>query len=170
MPPSGSSAPWYNSVMRNIAFIVSAFFAFCLTMVTAAEAPAVRTSVFGYWTTIDDATGEKKSIVRVYEHDGKVYGRVVKVLTNPQAKAKIKGEPLIQGLDILKDLQKDGEKYTGGKVLDPKSGKVYTAQLWLEEGNLIMRGSFFGIGRKQKWLPAEAPAENPLAPVPDPKF
>lgn len=134
-------------------------------------AEEVRTSAIGYWKTIDDATGEAKSIVRVYEHNGKVYGRVMKVLTDPTAKAKISGSPLIEGLDIIKDLKASkGGKLEGGKVLDPKNGRTYTCQIWLEDGKLIMRGSLLGIGRKQTWLPTEPLEGAAEALTPAPKF
>lgn len=130
-----------------------------------------RTSAIGFWKTIDDETGEAKSIVRIYEYEGKVYGRVHRVLGDRTAKAKIKGEPLIEGLDIIRDLKKSANgKLEGGKVLDPQNGRSYTCQIWLDEGKLVMRGSLFGIGRKQIWLPAETPEDATATPVPAPKF
>lgn len=123
-------------------------------MVTALPLLAAD-SVIGFWKTIDDETNEPKSIVQVYEYQGKVCGRVVELLQNPGAKAKLPGSPAIKGLDIIWDLEKDGDKYKGGEVLDPQKGKVYDAQMWIEGGNLILRGSLFGIGRKQTWLPAK---------------
>ncbi len=121
--------------------------------------------VVGFWKTIDDETGEAKSIVQIYEEDGMVCGKVVKLLKNPDARAKIKGEPKIEGLQILSGLTrvKDdaNSKCEGGKVLDPQKGKTYTAQIWLnKDGTLTMRGSLFGIGRKQIWQPvADYPVE-----------
>lgn len=116
---------------------------------------ALADGVIGFWKTIDDETNEPKSIVQVYEHQGKVCGRVVELLQNPGATAKLPGSPAIKGLDIIWDLTKDGDKYKGGEVLDPQKGKVYDAQMWIEGGKLILRGSLFGIGRKQVWLPAK---------------
>lgn len=129
--------------------------AFLLLGLACASLSAMADSVTGFWKTIDDETNEPKSIVRIYENQGKVYGRVVELLQNDGAKAKLPGSPSIKGLDILWDLTQDGAKYTGGKVLDPQKGKVYDAQIWLEGGKLVLRGSLFGIGRKQTWLPAK---------------
>ena len=121
--------------------------------------------VLGYWTTIDDETKEAKSIVRIYEYQGKVYGRVVKVLTNPEAKAKLPGEPLIEGLDIIWDLSADGEKYEDGEILDPKKGKVYGCEMWRDGENLIVRGKIAFLGRNQTWLPnRELNDQTPLVP------
>ena len=119
--------------------------------------------VFGLWTTIDDETGEPKSVVEVYEKDGEAWGRVVKILKgNPEATAKIDGSPKIVGLDILRNLKCEGAKddpkakWSGGTVLDPKKGRTYNAQVWLDGTNLVMRGSIAFIGRKQIWIPCPA--------------
>ena len=109
--------------------------------------------VLGYWTTVDDETNEAKSVVRVYEYQGKVYGRIMKVLTDPKAKAKLPEEPLMEGLDIIWDLHLDGDKYTDGEILDPKKGKVYGCAMWREGDNLIVRGKIAFLGRNQTWLP-----------------
>ena len=57
---------------------------------------------------------------------------------------------------ILWDLQKDGDAWSGGTILDPESGKVYKCLLSLEDGGdkLKVRG-FIGLsllGRTQYWL------------------
>jgi uncharacterized protein (DUF2147 family) len=110
-------------------------------------------NVTGYWTTIDDETKEAKSVVQIYEHKGKIYGRVVELLQNPGAKAKIKGSPAIKGMTIIWNLEKDGDTYSGGEILDPQKGKVYGCEIWREGKNLIVRGKIAFLGRNQTWLP-----------------
>lgn len=116
----------------------------------AAQATA---NVTGYWTTVDDETQEAKSVVQIYEYQGKIYGRVVELLKNPGAKAKIKGNPAIKGLTIIWDLEKDGDTYSGGEILDPQKGKVYGCEIWREGKKLIVRGKIAFLGRNQTWLP-----------------
>ncbi len=116
----------------------------------AAQATA---NITGYWTTIDDETKEAKSVVQVYEYQGKYYGRVVELLQNPGAKAKIKGSPSIKGMTIIWDLEKDGDSYSGGEILDPQKGKVYGCEMWRDGANLIVRGKIAFLGRNQTWLP-----------------
>ena len=116
----------------------------------AAQATA---NITGYWTTIDDETKEAKSVVQIYEHKGKIYGRVVELLQNPGAKAKIKGSPAIKGMTIIWNLEKDGDTYSGGEILDPQKGKVYGCEIWREGKNLIVRGKIAFLGRNQTWLP-----------------
>jgi uncharacterized protein (DUF2147 family) len=53
-------------------------------------------------------------------------------------------------------LQKDGDAWSGGTILDPESGKMYKCLLSLEDGGekLKVRG-FIGLsllGRTQYWL------------------
>ena len=38
-----------------------------------------QSSIFGKWKTIDDETGEPKSVVEIYERNGKVFGKIVEL-------------------------------------------------------------------------------------------
>lgn len=120
-------------------------------------------SVFGKWKTIDDETGEAKSIVEIFKKDGKVYGKISDIL-NPADRDKTcvncKGDqynaPLI-GLVIIKDLKKDGDEYENGTIFDPEKGKEYKAKLWLDEDNpnrLNVRGYISFLFRTQQWIRA----------------
>ena len=118
-------------------------------------------SPVGTWKTIDDETGKEKSYVEIYEKDGKLYGKVSKILTKGKEDAKcdkcsgaLKNKP-IQGMVILYDLKKSGNEWTGGKILDPNSGKEYKATVKLNgKDKLDVRG-YVGIslvGRTQTWV------------------
>lgn len=117
-------------------------------------------SVIGKWKTIDDETGKPKSIVEIYEKSGKIYGKVIEILT-PENKKKLckdcegedKGKPVL-GLTIVKGLTKDGDEYSNGKILDPKNGKLYKCVLALEEKDKLKVRGYIGfslIGRTQYW-------------------
>ncbi len=121
--------------------------------------------VFGKWKTIDDDGVTEKSILEIYEEDGKVYGKVLQVLDkskgdNPkciECKGKLKDQP-ITGMVVLKDLEKDGEYYEGGTILDPNNGKEYSCWIQLEEDNKLKVRGFVGfsvVGRTQYWYRAE---------------
>ena len=127
----------------------------------ATSTKANPSSPIGFWKTIDDATGKAKSIVEIWEENGKVYGKIVKLLSPPTPDpvcAKCEGElkdAKIVGLTILKDLKKDGDEYSGGRVLDPDNGKTYKCTLAVVEGGqkLKLRG-YLGISlleRTQYW-------------------
>jgi hypothetical protein len=40
-------------------------------------------SVTGKWTTIDDNSGEEKSVVEIVERGGRVFGRITKIFVKP---------------------------------------------------------------------------------------
>ena len=117
----------------------------------------------GEWVTIDDASGEKKSVVNIYKADnGMYYGQIVALLEENSDTAvctacvgEDHNQPIV-GLTIIRDMQlKDGE-LRGGKVLDPDNGKFYYAKVFLKDGKLILRGSLDKaglLGRSQTWLP-----------------
>ena len=146
--------------------IISTLFAVvCMSMAVMAD------QFVGFWTTVDDETKEKKSVVRIYVHEGKYYGRIVKLFKNKDAVAKLPDNPKICGLDIIWDMKKDGETLDGGKILDPKKGRVYSCEMWRKDENLIVRGKIAFLGRNQTWVPYEAPdlpnkAKSPIPKVP----
>jgi uncharacterized protein (DUF2147 family) len=139
------------------------------SMVLFASWTAMADRFVGFWTTVDDESKEKKSVVQVYSHEGKYYGRVVKLFKNQDAAAKLPGSPKICGLDIIWDMKKDGDTLEGGKILDPKKGKVYSCEMWRKGENLIVRGKIAFIGRNQTWLPCKddevTKESKPLVPA-----
>ena len=122
-----------------------------------------QTPILGEWITVDDATGEQKSVVKIYQaEDGKYYGDIIQLFGENADTAVCEecvgeehNKPIV-GLTIIRDMQlKDGE-LRGGKVLDPDNGKFYYAKVYLKDGKLILRGSLEKaglLGRSQTWLP-----------------
>lgn len=118
-------------------------------------------TIFGKWKTIDDETGKEKGMVEIYEHKGKIYGRIIEIFEQEhrhQKCEKCEGEDKkkpILGLIIIKGLTKNGDYFDGGKVLDPKNGKKYHCKITLDgKDKLIVRG-YIGIplfGRSQTWI------------------
>jgi len=118
-------------------------------------------NIIGSWKTIDEKTGEAKSIVRIYKDaDGKYYGKIEKLFKNPEGKCdKCKDENKdkpIMGMVIITDMKEKGDKLEGGFILDPAEGKKYYATISYEKesGKLKLRGSLdkFGVlGRNQLW-------------------
>ena len=121
-------------------------------------------SIVGSWKSIDDETGEAKSVVRIYKGtDGKYYGKIEKLFKNPDDKCdKCEGEnkdkPIV-GMVIITGMKENGDKLDGGRILDPGNGKTYYASLSIDkDGRLKVRGSLdkFGVaGRSQYWVKAE---------------
>jgi len=133
---------------------------FTLLFVAVAGIVSVQAQVTGKWKTVDDETGEAKSIVEVYEQNGKIYGKVIEIL-NPAKKDKKcqdckgadKDKPIL-GLIIIKGLTKDGDEYTDGDILDPQKGKLYSCTIKLDGKDKLKVRGYMGIsliGRSQTW-------------------
>lgn len=114
----------------------------------------------GLWKTVDDKTGQPKSLVRIYEQNGKLFGKVEKTL-RPDAKKTCdkcpderKNQPMV-GLVVIRNLEKHGDEYSGGDIVDPDNGKLYKCKIAVEQGGkkLNVRGfiGFSLIGRSQSW-------------------
>lgn len=119
-----------------------------------------QSSPLGVWKSIDDKTGEAKSNVEVYQKNGKLYGKVIKILTDkPNAKCEdCKGDKKdqpVQGMVIIEGLQESAGTWKNGTILDPENGNVYGCVIWLEEGKpneLKVRGKHWsGLYRTQTW-------------------
>ncbi len=141
-----------------IIFLCALFPLFFINYASAADS-----SITGLWKTIDDETGRKKSIVEIYEQDGKYFGKIVKLFREPGedpdpvcdkcADDDPRKDQPTKGMVILENLEKKGAKYKNGEILDPKNGKVYNCKLWIEGDKLILRGYILFFYRTQTWLP-----------------
>ena len=118
-------------------------------------------SVEGLWITQDDESGKQKSEVLIYKENGKLYGKIVRLLL-PEDQGKIcvnckrkdKGKPLAR-LVIVNNLSWDGESWEDGTILDPKSGKLYDCYITFEDNNNLKVRGFLGfsiLGRTQNWI------------------
>lgn len=121
-------------------------------------------SPVGVWKTIDDETGEAKSLVQISEVNGELQGRIIKLFRKPGEDpaplcTKCEGErhnqPVI-GMTVLWGLRPAGEKFEGGHVLDPKKGKIYNAAIKVSsDGRTLEMRGFIGfslLGRTQTWV------------------
>ena len=123
----------------------------------------------GAYQTIDDETNSPKSIVYLYEYmdedDVELAGRIValynqdgtisETVSNPTRVAeKVKGAPKMVGLDIIwgMEWEDDDNRFEDGKIMDPKSGKVYSSVIWQETADALqVRGKIGPFGRTQTW-------------------
>ena len=116
-------------------------------------------SILGQWKTIDDETGEAKSIVEIFEKEGKIYGKIKKVLNtkikNPvcsKCKGENKNKPIIN-LQIIDALSKNDDVYEDGTILNPSNGKIYKCRIKLEDNpdRLQVRGYIAFFYKTQYW-------------------
>ena len=119
-----------------------------------------QTDIIGTWYTIDDEDGTKKSHVQIYESNGKLEGKVVKLLEGATAThcnkcdGENKGKPIV-GMKILWDMERVGDnEYDDGEILSPTNGKVYSCYLELESKDKLKVRGYLGfsiLGRTQYW-------------------
>lgn len=117
-------------------------------------------SVEGTWVNIDDETGQAKSEIELYVEEGKLYGRVLRLLVPEDqgkkcvnCKGSDKNKP-IEGLLIVRGLSRDDAAWTDGKIMDPANGKSYDCTIRLEDPNTLNVRGFLGfsfLGRTQVW-------------------
>lgn len=144
------------------------FALFCLVFVSMlltsfCYAADIRSPV-GYWKTIDDVTGQPKSIVRIWlTSKNTLQGQVKRIYPSPgktrhELCAACEGANYnkpIEGMIILWGFRYNGQKWTDGYILDPKNGKIYNATI--KESSDGMNLSVHGyvgisiIGRTQTW-------------------
>ncbi|MDP5105254.1 DUF2147 domain-containing protein [uncultured Polaribacter sp.] len=121
-------------------------------------------TIFGTWHSKNEDTGKVDSVVEVYEHNGKAFAKIIEI-KNPDRKnavcdlcdGKNKNKPIL-GLNILTGLQKDGEEWSGGQILDPRNGKIYKCYIKLEGANKLKIRGYIGfalIGKTAYWERAE---------------
>ncbi len=141
------------------------FLLFCFACLLNLGSAWADGDIAGFWKSIDDETHKPQSIIAVYEYQGKYYGRIILTYddnghvqdTIYDAKERapgVVGNPPYAGLDIIWNLKPKGTHFTDGEILDPEHGKKYGAELWVDGGNLIVRGKLFFFGRNQTWLAA----------------
>lgn len=117
--------------------------------------------MLGTWYTIDE-DGNRKSVVVITKNSNGTYeGRIERLLTGDPDRRCVnctgaeKDKP-IKGMKIIRSLREDGNKLTGGTIMDPANGKVYNCTVSLDNktGDLKVRGSLDKtgfIGRNQTW-------------------
>lgn len=117
-------------------------------------------SPIGTWKTVDDGTQTEKSHVQIYEQDGKLFGKITKLLdAEPgvvceNCKGKKHNQPVL-GMVIIEDLEPHKDYWKSGNIMDPENGNTYGCSIWFEEGNadeLKVRGKHWtGFYRTQTW-------------------
>ena len=133
--------------MRRLAAVAALCLLLASSTAFAADPPV------GRWKTVDDKCGKVRSEVEIYDQGGKLFGKIASLteLNNAQGKPKIctkcpgadKDQPIV-GLVIIRDLSPGGDRYKGGTIPDPEDGKVYKAEVWVEDGKLKVRG-YLGV-------------------------
>ena len=121
-------------------------------------------TIFGNWNSYDEETNKIESVIEVYEKDSKAFAKIVSISDSNRSAATCvecsgkRKNAQILGMNILTGLKKDGNEWSGGKILDPKNGKEYKCYLQLLDNNTIKLRGYIGIsmfGRTAIWKRAK---------------
>ena len=107
-----------------------------------------QSSPTGIWRTIDDETGEPKSLVRIYEEGGKLVGDIQTLL--PEGRmcdtcvAPYRGTNA-RGARILRGFSLRGDTWTGGRILNIADGKDYKAKMKVQSDGTLRVWGYVGM-------------------------
>jgi len=152
--------------MRKIFQYLSVVLIFVAGNTWAAEAE----DILGLWLTQDG-----KAKVQMFQCDNKYCGKIVwlkDINYRPGEREGFDGQPRVDhnnpdekrqnrsilGLQIVKDLQFNDGKWSGGEIYDPKNGKSYRCKTSLSENNKLNIRGYIGFslfGRTSQWQRVE---------------
>ena len=165
--------------MKLIRIVAGLVLTCALLSVLAATPSKKYSTIVGYWQSIDDKTHLPSGVMYIWEKNHKYFAKVAKVYpigdnhVNDVCK-KCSGadhNKPIAGLTVMRNmLRKSQNFYSGGKIMDPKTAKVYRCRMTLLNSGLRLevRG-YIGIslfGRSQVWLRLSSlNAKHPISPL-----
>jgi uncharacterized protein (DUF2147 family) len=124
---------------------------------------ATAQTVAGVWQQIDPDTGKIGALVTFSERQGIFSGQISKLFLEPGDDPNphcqdCPGDKLnkpVLGLVFIEGMRRSGLAYEDGTILDPDTGKVYSASMRLsEDGNTLTLRGYIGLplfGQSQTW-------------------
>lgn len=132
----------------------------------------------GYWKTIDDKSHKPRSIVHIFEDQGKYKGKIIVTYLEPgehytdvckACSGKLKNQRIL-GMIFMTGLEQEGPaSWGGGHIIDPKNGHRYRCKATLsDDGKSLNVRGYLGIslfGRSQTWLRVDKPNASEIPKV-----
>jgi uncharacterized protein (DUF2147 family) len=147
--------------MRRRVFAIATIASLSASALGASAEPTAA----GLWEQVDEKTGKPESWFNIIEKDGLYTGTIVKMFQKPgdpppeswrctKCEGAEKNAPVL-GLALIKGMKRNGLKYEGGTIMDPRDGTVYRALMNVSpDGKQIEVRGYLGIallGRSQMW-------------------
>ena len=137
-------------------------------IIAFASVTGFAASIEGYWKSIDDRTGEQLSIYEIKKAaDGTFHGKILYRYPVPGGMAlthctkcppPYTNKPLV-GMETFigfKQDEKNPNLYMDGRLLEPKSGKIYKGKATVTaDGKRLRLHGYVGVsalGRTQVWI------------------
>ncbi|MCF7790857.1 MAG: DUF2147 domain-containing protein [Victivallales bacterium] len=128
-----------------------------ITAVTlTAQKTVTSDSIIGKWLDHSEKHGD--SIIKVFKKNNRFFGKIIKMKNDKQLDEKNPDKskrnlPLLKKV-ILKNFKYEDKKWKGGTIYDPKNGKTYSCQMWLENNDTLKLRGYIGVsllGRTETW-------------------